>query len=229
MTARRLQKEHAVTVPKFAVVGTYHTTPGTHFVQHVSLIREETQIQGLQEVAVWHMGPPLVAGPRSSVATSQNSTCPANLIGLVELDAQDIEGLETWLAEVDKEERPPGLRDQYVVNPPMRWARAENTVRTYRQFSCVGFVLEGYRSIGINLINDGDPSQLPEVDLDTLLQIYPFAKYTRNREMFGIPGNGPWRILLAGYLFHAVDGEPHERRWPYLPKTSIERLFPLPP
>ncbi len=129
--------------------------------KHAALLSADTPLQfGADNVLVWHIGPPLVAGAKFTAAASENSRkTTIHIAGFVDLDGDDIEGIETWLADVDQEDRPLGLSRterlaQYRVSPPVYWIPAENGTPLYRQFSCVGFVLDCYRSIGINLIDD---------------------------------------------------------------------------
>ena len=101
---------------------------------------------------------------------------------------------------------------RYIVKPHADWYRAPETGhRLYRRFSCAGFVLECYRHINVDLVCTDD-SDLPDVDLATLVNAYPelereevLARLGSTRNDLGIPGGGPWRIVLAGYVFHALD------------------------
>jgi hypothetical protein len=232
MATKCLSPNLRTRIPRFSVVGQYVNSPRSRFVQHVALLRFDEELDyGRPEIRVWHMGPPLVAGAISS-ASSGEATCTSHLTGLVELNAREIEGIETWLADVDKEDRPLGraaLLRQYTVHPPVFWVTAENGVRLYRRFSCAGFVLDGYRSIGINLIDDSGAHSLPSVDLQTIADAY--GGNVRNehlRERLGIPGNGPWRILLTGYLMHSLNRSDDEiRMFPHVPTSEAEKEFPL--
>jgi hypothetical protein len=232
MSTARLSPELQTRVPRFSVVGQYIDSRRSRFVQHVALLRFDEELNyGRPEVRVWHMGPPLVAGEISVAATSE-ATCTAHLMGLVQLNAWEIEGIETWLAEVDKEDRPLGklgLLRQYTVHPPVYWVMAENGTRLYRRFSCAGFVLDGYRSIGINLIDDSGAKNLPEVNLKTIADAYgDIVQNERLRQALGITGKGPWRILLTGYLMHSFNRPDDEiRTSPHVPKSEAEKQFPL--
>ena len=233
MPASRLRTNVSERIPKFSVVGKYPADTGTLFVQHVALLRADAEIRyATPDVQVWHMGPPLVAGPLSSIAARREVSCTIHLAGTVELDAQDIEGIETWLAEADKENRPTGAfgdLQQYIVHPPVHWVRAENGIRLYRKFSCAGFVMECYRSVDINLIDDSNVESLPEIDLETVAHAYgDTVRREKIRERFGIPDTGPWRIVLAGYIMHALDRpDAAIRNSPHMPKSVAEKDFPL--
>lgn len=229
MPAKRLAEGAPERITKFSVIGNYVTDAGSRFVRHVAILRSDAHLYyGCQNILVWHMGPPLVAGGISALtATPEQTVCEPHLIGMIDLDADDMEGIDTWLADVDKEKRPAPL-EQYIVRPAMRWVSAENNARLYRQFSCVGFVLECYRSIGVNLLDDLEPSQLPEVDIDTVAAAY--GKHVRRdwlRERLGIPGPGPWRIALAGYIFHSLKRTTElVRSVAHIPENIGERHYP---
>jgi hypothetical protein len=214
---------------RFSIVGQY-VSEASSFVKHIAILKNDGDLRYAErDVLVYHMGPPLVAGDFSATdAGESSSTCTVHLLGEVDLDEDDLEGIETWLAEVEKEERPHSLEKQYVVNPPMVWEKAENEARLYRRFSCVGFVLECYRFVRINLIDDAISENLPEIDLDTLAQVYgPIVQTERRRDKMGITGNGPWRIALAGYIIHAMDRDSLEiRKTPHKPTSSAETNFP---
>ena len=213
MSADRLPAS-AMDFPIYAVVGMYsppHVTGG--FVQHVAILRERRQLNfGATNVEVWHMVPPLIVGPFTVAAAGGDLLCPVvHVAGVVDLDPDDCEGIQTWLSIVEKENRPYGRVSnfrQYIVKPHMDWERAKETNRPiYRKFSCAGFVVECYASVGLNLISLPEDTYL-EVDLQTLIRAYPEAARESMRERYGIAGNGPWRILMPGYVFHAMDREP---------------------
>jgi len=131
------------------------------------------------------------------------------------------------------------LFQQYVVIPHVTWVRSpENGRRIRRRFSCAGFVIESYRRAGIILIDT--EAELPEVDEELLLIAYPDlarlegakdrvkAGYGfKDREDLGLEGKGPWRVLLAGYVFHSLKraSVAHPRPSPYVPQSSSEGFF----
>jgi hypothetical protein len=220
-------------IAKFSVVGKYLDHSRGTFVRHVAMANSSTDVRHNAAIPVWHMGPPLVAGEVSSAAVGiTGATCAAHLAGTVSLDAQDIEGIETWLAEVDKEDRPSGRRHllkQYIAHPPMGWRTAENASRLYRVFSCVGFVLECYKSINIHIIDGSCSESLPEIDLETLKEAYGHhVGEDKYRTELGLDGNGPWRVLLPGYLFHSLERSSEViRAQPHVPKSVLEKEYPL--
>ncbi len=209
-----------ISAPRYSIVGKYTSEPGSRFVQHVGLIRDEGPTIRGTEVPVWEMRPPLVAGPISAGRTQQDATCPAHVVGWLSLSADERDGITDWLAEVDTQIRPntrSGLAEQYTVSlrPEDQWHRAENGFRLYRRFSCVSFVLKAYLDgSDIDLVNASDPESLPEVDLETVARAYGehLRRLSHLRAEMGLPGAGPWRILLAGYVCHAMNRPDHSIR-----------------
>jgi len=117
-----------------------------------------------------------------------------------------------WLAEVDKEQRPLGnltLWQQYTVSldPTHEWHRDEQGRPLYRRFSCASFVLKVYEEgLGRPLISISDPIQLPEVELNTVAHAYgDMVQREPMRRRINLEGAPPWRIVLAGYVLHALN------------------------
>jgi len=187
------------------------------------------------EVRVWDMGPPLVAGAVSASKTENDPTCPAHVLGWLSLTSDEREGITDWLAEVDKQNRPITrlrLAEQYMVSlrPEDQWRRDEKGVRLFRRFSCVSFVLAAYLDgAGVDLLDSSEPENLPEVDLEAIAQAYGenLSRSERLRAEVGLPGAGPWRILLAGYVCHAMN-RPDEsiRSAPYAVRSIKAAEFP---
>ena len=100
-----LRSDAAQICTKYSIVGNYVTPP---FVRHAALLKADMPLRlGAGHVPVWHMGPPLVAGTKTTeAAPEQSRTTTVHLVGYLDLDADDIKGIETWRAEVDQEDRP---------------------------------------------------------------------------------------------------------------------------
>lgn len=115
-----------------------------------------------------------------------------------------------------------GRRDQYIIDPPYKDECDPNTgVRRYRRYSCAGFVIDGYRQVNIELLQL-DASSLPEVDRQTIESAY--AGVSRELlDQFGLHGDGPWRIILAGYVLHALDRSTDDiHKQPYKAQSGDE-------
>ncbi len=216
-----------ISLARFAVIGIYDD-PDSAFVRHVALLREDGTLIYGENAHVFHMGPPLVAGERSRGQAREDPTCPSHVAGWINLTADEREGVIDWLAEVDKENRPGGLVGTwrtYVVDPPECWHEDEKRVRLYRRFSCGGFVLACYRDgAGIALIETPPTAAWPEVSLDQIVRAY--GPEVRGREKLrrglGLPGDGLWSVLLAGYVIHAFDRGDREMRTSPLAVTDPE-------
>ena len=234
MPILHLRTDTAQNCDKYSIVGHYAARP---FVKHAALLKADTALLfGAEDVLVWHIGPPLVAGAKTTAAAAEKEQDNRPYCWIYQSRCRSIfEGIETWLTDVDKEDRPVGhsrteLLAQYRVSPPIHWVPAENGIPLYRQFSCVGFVMDCYRFIGVNLIDDSRADNLPEVTIDIIVAAYgPIARKADYRTRFGIPGPGPWRIVLAGYIFHSLNRDPDViRQTPYVPSGIADKDFQTP-
>ena len=184
-----------VDIAAFDVVGTdSDTQPG--FVRHVALaVVAMGGCPAGGPVPASHMQPPLdVAG-----------VVPLHTHGTVPLANEEKERLHRFVKNLDLEFA--GRRTQYCVRPHAEPSRvADGTVR-YTRFSCVGFVIVAYREVELDVIRTDDDS-LPSVSLDTLLLAYPDLRRELTsvaaRRRAGLPGDGPWLVLLPGHLLTAL-------------------------
>ena len=208
--------ERTATLSRFDVVGEYsRTSPG--FVNHVALLNtDDSEVKCADLVRVVHMGPPLETDRELS----------ADVAGRIPLTNDQVNSIKTWIAKVEDEYQAAnaGRLKQYVINPPWKDIRDENTgVRRYRRYSCAGFVLYAHLRVDVSLLMI-DNEALPEVPRQTLEAAYP--NVFRNPDLlnrFGLQGNGPWRVVLAGYVLHALDRNRHEiRAEPYLAQGGDE-------
>jgi hypothetical protein len=105
----------------------------------------------------------------------------------------------------------------------------DDTVQ-FRQFSCAGFVIEAYKEAGIELI-DTDETRLPLVGLAALCAAYPDQQEVLylpvQREKKNLPGEGPWPVVMAGYVINALD-YPRDKL-PYTPQPGDEYFPPRRP
>jgi len=206
-----------------------------------ALLAKRTTLNGEKSVEVWHMGPPVVAGPYTA-SQSSNKDCWPDVVGDLCLDAPECEAIEHWLAGIEKQHRSIRLKpfQQYTILPHADLPVSEERRRLPQRFSCTGFVMQAYSEAGIELLVE--PNSLPEVDRECLENAYSGFLEWENRapriqerfgftslEDIGITGQGPWKIALPGYLFHATaratDDKPRPR--PHQPASSDEAYFPL--
>lgn len=221
---------------RLAVVGIYSST-NRPFVVHAALLAKDQELKGECGLPFFHMGPPIAMG----------DALDCHLIGQIELTNEEIEAIDDWVASISTQHSDTTILpfQQYVVVPHMKWMYSEENRPLRQRFSCVGYVIEAYRSAGIDLI---ETERLPEVDKETLKVAYPDfgqmeqiaqnprgSAYLANNlgfqglEDLGIPGDGPWRVALAGYLFHAADRYRNKRVRPaaFVATRIEEASFPL--
>ena len=195
MPAKKLPSDRAAgseATPAFSIVGMYSNPVDEEFVRHVAILAEDSVLEWERPATVWHMGPPLVAGERSQKTPKALLQIPVHVAGGVTLDLDDKEGIADWLEEVDKESAHDSPFRHYIGRPHCDWNAAPETGRRlYRRFSCAGFVLECYRSIGIDLVNT-EERDLPDVHFSMLVKAYPDIERAkaRTRGNLGIPCDG---------------------------------------
>jgi hypothetical protein len=221
MPARRIggDKLH---VRKFDVVG--QDSAGTsEFIRHVGLANEEKDSLGsLPVVPMVRMGPPLSQGAASGAISA---------IGAAGLTVDEALQIQVFVDEqvLEYEAAKAGRREQYVIAPHMKEEKSRDGTIICRRYNCAGFVIEAYRSAGVDFIQTAQES-LPPVAQSTLEIQYPdmvrLLENLKNRENFGIPGDGPWPVVLAGYVLNALDRDENEiRSVPYIASAGDE-FFP---
>ena len=192
MPAQRVGK-NAVAIGRFDVVG-QDAAATPEFIGHIALARERaTNYRATEPLNVVHMRPPL----------EQAGQCRANCVGSAGLTADEEQQIAVFSDEIQSEylAAQVNTRSQYVISPHVKEVRSDDgTIVCYR-FSCAGFVIEAYREAGIDVLAFAD-EDLPPVSLDALKTQYPrlagLLDSDRIREELGIPGDGPWRVVLAG-------------------------------
>lgn len=208
--------EQSATLSRFDIVG-QRSEKVPAFVSHVALFNQENvDINHRETVDVVHMKPPLEAGDRLRV----------HVAGRIPLTNDQISGIKAWFAKIkdEYETQNAGPRRQYVIDPPWEDVRNEKTgVRRYRRYSCAGFVLDAHRQVDVVLLVI-DKQDLPEVTKRTISAAYSDILENRPRlERFGLRGEGPWRLVLAGYVLHALDRSSDEiLAEPYVAKNGDE-------
>jgi hypothetical protein len=224
MPARRLG-EAALAVRQFDVLG-IDAESSPEFIRHVGLAQDEgLQIKVGSTLAVVHMGPPL--GTRTPSG-------PISAVGTAALTADEVLKVALFVDRIEGEYQAAGIRDargQYCIAPHARPYPPEGTV-VCLQFNCVGFVIESYRFANIDLL-ETHTDALPLIELEVLTRQYPNLEQTlrnpRFRERMGIPGDGPWPVVLAGYVLNALDRpETAIRSMPYRACVGDE-FFPARP
>jgi hypothetical protein len=212
-----------VAIRRFDVVGQDASSGEADFVGHIALAAEDRlQIVGPSVVHVSHVRPPL----------EQAGACIASSVGSCGLTVDEQLQIALFCDELESEyqaAQATGMREQYVICPHVQNIQREDRTVVYRRFSCVGFALEAYREAGIDIVRT-NPARLPLIGLDLLKTQYPrFARLLdvpAVREDFGIGGDGPWPVVLAGYVLNALARPNTEiRLTPYRPSAGDE-CFP---
>jgi hypothetical protein len=227
---------------KYAIVGTYAPNGPSNFVRHVALLTSDSPIAAGTRAEVFHSGPPLVAGTESAERYPNARTTLPDLVADLDLTTSEYEAIENWLAGVETENRIESESalpfQQYTIIPHMNWHTAPETGRRIRRrFSCCGFVFEAYLAADIILL---DQLAMPEAAEDLLNAAYPDLLRVEEsqplarklgfagRGDLGITTDGPWRVMLPGYLFHATARSTKENRRPapYVPADASESCYP---
>ena len=205
MTAVKLGDVNA---PQHAVIGSCNTVA----VYHVGLLAEKVRVTTGQ-ASVHHMGPPMeLPGQIDSHVAGW----------LDDLSDDERTGIDDWLAEVRTRLDAGLLRGfaAYVAAPSV--VRDTSTGRMIAvRYSCAGFVAEAYREgAGVTLVVDD--GVLPAAERDLLERVWG-VREVRAGARFGLEGLGPWRVLLPGYLLHAMRAG--RTALPYSPSLA-DALFP---
>lgn len=201
------------------VVGERTAGQTPSFVTHVGLLdADNLSVKANDGVSAVHMRPPL----------EQGGTIKAHVAGHVPLTNDEIKGISAWIEEVADEYHTSGVNTirQYIIDPPWKDETDPNTgVRRYRRYSCAGFVLDAHRRVDIELLKI-DTETLPEVDQQKIASAYPgVARSSRLLTRCGLKGNGPYRIVLAGYVLHALNRPTNQiRRGPYQAQSGDEQF-----
>ena len=218
MPAARLGSS-PVDVERFDIFG-IDAAGGANFVAHVGLSANAyAQFNAGNEAELIHMQPPLARGP-SLIAPETWATA------LLTIDEE--RRIDLFIDERIEEHRANHVRrfSQYVIRPHAVAHREADGTAVFWLYNCAGFVVEAYRSAGLNFI-ETDETILPSVTKEAILAAYPDAiRFQRRWDALGIPGDGPWPVLMPGYLVHALARSTEDiRRQPYIPRSGDE-AFP---
>jgi len=206
------------TLSRYDVVGERAEGRG-HFVIHVGLLNVDSRsVEAGDEVNAAHMAPPL----------KQGGTIKTHVAGYVPLTEDEIKKIETWIKKTagEYQEYDVSTKVQYVIDPPWKDEHDPNTgVRRYRRYSCVGFVLDAHHQVDIELLKI-DKDALPDVFPQIINSAYPdVERHARLRSYWGLEGNGPWKVVLGGYVLHALNRPTDQiRREPYQAKEGDEQF-----
>ncbi len=215
--------EATLSLGVFDVVGQDGGEPG--FIGHAGLA-ETAGSQDVARVAVLDMGPPLHGEGNPGRIT-------ASAFGSAALTDDEVRKIKTFIDRHANEHRSFAQlsRSQLIDAAPQLYCVCPHAEPIYEddgryarmRFSCAGFVFEAYKKARIQLL---DLNVLPMVGMAVIRHGY--AREVRlmtdgfvSPEDLGLPGDGPWPVLLCGYLFHALnrDGDAI-RRERYAPSIA---------
>lgn len=197
------------------VVGVHASGPGLNpaAVDHVALVVQTKSLKYGDPIDARGMGPaerPHVVGP-----------CDAHVVGqLPTLSALDRNALEAWVRDLRTRVAP--LR--YKVDPPFEVIIDRTTSKPkWVLCSCVGLLVEAFRQVLGSAPLDPRAAGMayPATSLATLQTIFN-SKFLSGRSKAGLPGSGPWRVVLPGHILHAFAYGTNT--WPYIPNAT-DHLF----
>jgi len=190
MPTERLDNAAHTEIPRYSVCAIEDEK--TRFLKHVGLSSGD-QYAKRGDCILWtHMQPPFRSGKKDRHGV------PTHLVAYFSLTQDQISIIDQFIEIYDEEVKPYycDISKQYVIHPAKKEPTKDNPCR---RFSCAGFVLEAYLIAGIILL--GNPDSLPKVNDEFIMFHYETGR-DRFSE-FGLEGDGPWPVLLPGYVFHA--------------------------
>lgn len=214
MPAQRLTVD-VIPIGRFDVIG-IDVEAQANFVKHVGLAAEA--------VPVSSAGPPLklieMMPPLARDAPPTTPQCS----GQIPITVDEENRINLFIDEQFEEIESANMRkffDGYIVLPHTAPVFEVDGTLVFRKYSCAGLVVEAYRATDLDLIVTDDT--LPLIALDVLRVAYPEVRSERVRTIVGLTGEGPWPVLLPGYVIHALKRPSEEiRRVPYRPKVGDE-------
>lgn len=183
-------------------------------VTHIAVLSNSQSLVRGSSASVLHQSPPLkVPSPEDRPSTMQ-----VRLVSELPLSKAQAEMVGIWLSRTRKQ-MPRNWKSQYVVVPAISVVRGDGGVEIFRRYSCAGFVLDLYESgAGVQLIPNWQSGELPLVDAATVSAVWQrsldrydgetlaerLANSAADGVDLGISGQGPWPILLPGYVMKAI-------------------------
>jgi hypothetical protein len=218
--------ESTLSLSRFDVVGQDGAESG--FIGHAGLA-ESAGSQNAASIPVLEMGPPLHGhGTAGHVR--------GDVVGSAALTDDDVQKIKTFVdrhanehlvfSHFSRSQLLQAAPHMYCVLPHVS-ALYENDGRYARtRFSCAGFVLEAYKTARIKLL---DLNGIPKVEMAVIAAAYPQTRFIESgrisAEALGLGGDGPWPVLLCGYLFHALSREADAIRQEAYTPDIMDRYF----
>jgi len=222
MPAHRIQDQPSAI--KFADIAAQDAACGENFIGHVgiSIENRDDLTKSSRVLRLAHMGPPL---QRDTDEVAQE----IDVVGSTELTADEQSRIALFIDELEFEYESEKARPkrQYMIKP--HFVADDEDKFPFPRFSCGGFVIEAYRDIDIDLLKT-DSASLPVVNIETLIKAYPDherrLRHKKLRALYGLEEDGPWPVVLSGYVCHALNRSSVEcRSAPYTAQAGDE-YFP---
>ncbi|HSW39065.1 MAG TPA: hypothetical protein VLL97_06195 [Acidobacteriota bacterium] len=226
MPSYRIQTP-AVSLGTFDVLGVDGDQLG--FICHTGLA-ESGGSHKADAIAILDMGPPL-HGP------NQPNNLHAHAVGCAQLTDDEMQKIRTFVDQHANEHQAmqqlDGLKvlrlahQMYCIYPHANPFCEDDGRYVRMRFSCAGFVFEAYRFARIRLL---EPEALPMIDMAVIKAAYPrHARLMESEKItadsLGLKGEGPWPVLLCGYLLHALGRDAASiRERPYTP-AEVDKCF----
>ena len=220
--------ESTVSISIYDIVGQDGSESG--FIGHSGLSAAEGS-QDAAAIPIHDMGPPLHGQGGST-------RLRADVLGSAILTDDEVQKIRTFVDRHTNEhllflqfsgkKLLAAVPQMYRVCPHAEPFREEDGRYARMRFSCAGFVFEAYKKAKIELLNT---SALPMVGISDIEHGYPAQARLMQRGSvsatdLGLIGDGPWRVMFCGYLFHAVERDPLTvRREPYTPGIADRHFF----
>ncbi len=234
MTSVRVTQKQPTSVGPFDVLG----LDFREVLCHAMLCDERTVRTGVTprtKLEVTHMCPPIRA---------EAARC--DVVGKIKLSDGEIRKIKRFvsrfrtemtanakLSELSQSSTLELERSQYLIFPE-KLPPSRNC--SHWSFSCVGYVLSAYESIGIKLLDSNRPLKT----LDQLRQIYPQVAQLADpniRSKYILVEGESWPVALVGYLFNSLSRIDAEiRETPFQPcvgdehfpsKRSVDEVAPV--
>ena len=219
MPAKRLDSEF-IEIGQYDVAG-QDSDEVPNLVRHVALCAQT--FANLTDTGcalrLTHMLPPFSVG---------DETHEVQTAGWAVLSVDELLQMQLFVDELDSEYQAQVRRGaiEYTICPHYL---EPSEHFPFRRFNCAGFVVEAYRFAGIELLAIDD--NFPKVTLTSLKHAYPDqARRLDNpvlRRFMGLEGmDGPWPVVLAGYVINSLNRSAEEiRESPYSP-VEADAYFP---
>lgn len=201
-----------------------------NFIVHTGLAESTGSHAAEQNIPVIDMSPPLREGNDLSDVSVVGSAFLTDdeerkIKKFIDTHASEHEAFQ----QLRRKEFFKSIPQMYCVFPHAEKIKEKDGRYTRMRFSCVGFVFEAYKYAKIVLLVD--TNDLPSLNMELIGQAYPrqlqmMESNHVKKEDLGLTGDGPWSVMLCGYLFHALNRTSNDiRTEPYTPHLEDQSFL----